>query len=365
MSSPAAEAHSASTRPPRRRLRRWLGALAAVAVVVAVFGFVLPRVADYGAVWDVVSDISPAWSAILIGAAILNLATFAPPWMAGIPGLSYWHATVMTQASTAASAVLPGGDALGAGISYAMLRRWGFRAQEVAVGVAATSLWNLFVNVAFPVAAIAALAVTGEADPLLVRVAIVGVVALAVLVVLLGASLSSRRRAIWLGELAGRGASLATCLLRRGRVRGWGRSLAQMREQALVLVRRRWLALTVTTLAGHLTVFLVLLVALRALDVSGEEVSFVEAFAAWSLVRLLTAVPITPGGLGVVELGLTAALVGFGGPQVEVVAAVLVYRFLTYVPPIAIGGVCLLMAARWTRVPAAGAATGSQRPEQR
>ena len=59
---------------------------------------------------------------------------------------------------------------------------------------------------------------------------------------------------------------------------------------------------------------------------SSSEVTWVEALAAWGLVRLLTAVPITPGGLGVVELGLSAALVGFGGSNDEVVAAVLLYR---------------------------------------
>ena len=45
--------------------------------------------------------------------------------------------------------------------------------------------------------------------------------------------------------------------------------------------------LTLATLAGHLTVYLVLLVSLRVLDVTAGEVSAVEAFAAWSLVRLL------------------------------------------------------------------------------
>ncbi|MCC6833261.1 MAG: UPF0104 family protein, partial [Thermoleophilia bacterium] len=75
--------------------------------------------------------------------------------------------------------------------------------------------------------------------------------------------------------------------------------------------------------------------------------SVVESFAAWSLIRILTAVPITPGGLGVVELGLTGALVGFGGDQEPVVAAVLAYRVLTMVPPIALGGLCL---AVWRRM---------------
>jgi putative heme transporter len=71
--------------------------------------------------------------------------------------------------------------------------------------------------------------------------------------------------------------------------------------------------------------------------VPGSEVSVVEAFAAWSLARLLGSVPITPGGIGVVELGLTGALLGFGGNNAGVVAAVLVYRFLTMVPTLVLG----------------------------
>ena len=53
--------------------------------------------------------------------------------------------------------------------------------------------------------------------------------------------------------------------------------------------------------------------------------------------RLLGTIPITPGGIGVVELSLTATLIGFGGSNAGVVAAVLVYRFLTMVPTIVIG----------------------------
>ena len=58
-------------------------------------------------------------------------------------------------------------------------------------------------------------------------------------------------------------------------------------------------------------------------------------FAAWTLVRLLGSLPFTPGGIGVVELGLTGALVGFGGNNAGVVAAVLLYRFLTMIPTLA------------------------------
>jgi uncharacterized protein (TIRG00374 family) len=52
---------------------------------------------------------------------------------------------------------------------------------------------------------------------------------------------------------------------------------------------------------------------------------------------LLTAIPITPGGLGIVELGLTGALVAAGAGDAEAVATVLVYRALTWLPPILTG----------------------------
>ena len=45
--------------------------------------------------------------------------------------------------------------------------------------------------------------------------------------------------------------------------------------------------------------------------------TLIEAFAAWALVRILGAIPFTPGGLGLVELGLSGALVAFGAANAE------------------------------------------------
>jgi uncharacterized protein (TIRG00374 family) len=125
-----------------------------------------------------------------------------------------------------------------------------------------------------------------------------------------------------------------------------GEAFVRFRQETMGLLRRRWHVITLATLAGHLSVFAVLLVSLRVLDVPASEVTWIEAFAAWSVVRVLGSLPITPGGLGIVELGLTSLLVGFGGGQAEVVAAVLVYRFLTMVPTLVLG---LVAAATWRR----------------
>ena len=149
-----------------------------------------------------------------------------------------------------------------------------------------------------------------------------------------------------IGDLAARLVSWLKRLFRRSPVRWDGEAFVHFRKETMGLLRRRWHVLTLATLAGHLSVFAVMLVSLRVLDVPASDVTLVEAFAAWSVIRVLGSLPITPGGLGIVELGLTSLLVGFGGGQAEVVAAVLVYRFLTIVPTLLLG---MAAAATWRR----------------
>ena len=331
----------------RERVKANAGRVAAIALVIGVFAFVLPRVANYGDVWDALGGLSSGGAAALAVVALINLATFGPPWMAAFPGLSFLHSMVLSQASTAAANVLPGGDAVGIALGYAMLRRWGFSVEQVTVGSAATTVWNAFANVIFAVAAVGFLATAGESHALLTTLALVGAVAVGVAIVLFAIALNDDGNARLVGGAAERAWNRLARLLRRRPASGWDERLVGFRREAVGLLRRRWLALTAATLAGHLTVFLVLIVALRAVGVPSADVSVAEAFAAWALIRIITTVPITPGGLGVVELGLTGGLVTFGGHQAPVVAAVLLYRVLTYVPPLAVGGVCLLI---WRRL---------------
>jgi uncharacterized protein (TIRG00374 family) len=332
----------------RRRLskRYVLGGGLGIAVVVATFAFVLPRIADYRDVWGVVKGLSWADLGLLAGATALNLATFAPPWMASLPGLRFRQAFVVTQASTASTYIAPAGVAVGMALSFAMLRAWGFPAAAVSLAVAVTGVWNQLAMLAFPTVGLALLALTGTPHTALDTIAFVG---LAIFVVVVGgfaAGLSTPRLTRRVGDLAARVASWGRRLIRKQPVTWDGEAFVRFRNRTNSLLGRRWHVLTLATLAGHLTVYLVLLVSLRVLGVTADEVTAVEAFAAWSLVRLLGSIPITPGGLGVVELGLTTALVGFGGDQVEVVAAVLVYRVLTVVPTLLIG---LLAGATWRR----------------
>ena len=308
-----------------------------ILIVVLTFAYFLPKIANYGEVWGIVKTLSWEWIAVLLGAALLNVVTFAPPWMIALPGLRFFPALTMTQASTALAMVMHGGLAVGIAGSYGMLRSWHFPGRDIGRAVTLVSLWNQFANLAYPIVGVFLLSVEGEEATILATAAFVGVAILGIAVAGLVLVLASPGLATGIGDTAATATSWLRAKLRRGPVLWGGSSFERFRQDAVDLLRRRWHALTLATLAGSLSVFLVLLLTLRALGVGESEVTVVEAFAAWALVRLLGSIPITPGGVGVVELGLTTALVGFGGSNAGVVAAVLVFRFLTMVPTLLAG----------------------------
>ena len=157
--------------------------IAALVVVVAVFANFLPRIADYTDVLDVVRELSTLQLLLLAVVGVINIVTFPPPWMAALPGLSFRQGLVLTQTSTALSSAVPGGDAVGIGVSFAMLRQWRFDSQAVTTAVVLTGLWNQLINVCLPLVALALLTLGGEDQPLLRSAGLIGVVVLLVVVV--------------------------------------------------------------------------------------------------------------------------------------------------------------------------------------
>jgi uncharacterized membrane protein YbhN (UPF0104 family) len=326
--------------------RRIILGVISVAVIVGVFAFILPRIADYGAVWGVIRSLTWEQGLLLAAAVLANLATYAPPYMAALPGLDYWRGSLITTSSTASTYIAPGGAAVGVGVSFAMLRGWGFAGQRVALAVTLTGVWNQLFMLGAPAVALGLLTAQGEKNAALQTTAAIGLAIFVLATAGFIAALARDNLARWLGDHAARAASWALGVIRRKPVTWDGESLVRFRRQAIGLLGRRWLPLTLATLAGQLTVFLVLVVCLREVGVGPHQVTLTEAFAGWTLVRLLGSLPITPGGIGIVELGLTGALVGFGGSNDRVVAAVLLYRALTIVPTLVLG---VIGAALWRR----------------
>jgi uncharacterized protein (TIRG00374 family) len=324
----------------KQRLRKAVGPVFGLLVVAAIFIAILPQITSYQAVWDAAVGLGLTdWGVILLS-VIANVATSGPPWMAAVPGLSYKRAMLMTQTTTLFTTVLPLGEAVGIATQVKMLSGWKFRGPTITAGLVLVTLWNQTVNVVIPIAAVAALGPSHDSGYLVV----VSIIAVVMLVVIIGALVFAMRAdsaAHRVGEFAGRAVTALLKLVRRGPAQDWGARLVRLRHETIGVVSERWHVLTITTLVNQLTLFGVLLVILESVGV--DNISTLEALAAWSFTRLLASVPITPGGLGVTELGMTAALVGFGGGRTGVVTAVLLYRVLTFIPTILVGSVCALI----------------------
>lgn len=106
-----------------------------------------------------------------------------------------------------------------------------------------------------------------------------------------------------------------------------------------------------TTVASHVTLWLVLLACLRASGLTQAQVPWQASLAAFAFVRLLSVLPITPGGVGVVEVGLTGPLIVGLGPAAtaKVAGAVLLFRAATYLLPIPLGALAYLWWRRTHR----------------
>ncbi len=328
----------------RSKWRRFAQALISLVVVVAIFWFVLPQLADFGEVWRTITDMTSLEFGVLFAFAAFNLWTYLPVNMSVLPGLRGREAFVSNNASTAVTNSIPGGSAIGLGLTFAMYRSWGFDNGAVTLALLVSGVLNTFVKLGMPVLALGFLVVQGESSTALVAAALIGLAVLGVAVGVFAAMLKTDTLARRIGEWIGSAASFFAKLLRRPPVTGFGDRVVSFRRRTISLLSTRGWYATSATILSHFSLYVVLLVSLRQVGVSEDEVSWAQVLAAFAFGRLLTAIPITPGGLGVIELGYVAALsVGVDSAiRAQIVAAVIVFRVLTFVPPILIGVVAYL-----------------------
>jgi uncharacterized membrane protein YbhN (UPF0104 family) len=340
-----------SARLKRNRTLRVVRALLFPAILVGVFFGALPHLADMEAVWRVIADMSPAEVAVLVALTLLNVVTYWPVLMAGMPGLTPGRAALVNQSSTSVAMTLPGGGAIAIGVSYSMYTSWGFSASDVGLVTISTGIANFAVKLALPLAAVALVMARGESVEGWLSGAVIGIGILAGAAAVVAFVLRDERTARWMGRMMGRAARLG------GSGSAWDDAAGRFRGSLVALLRRRWAPLAVATVISQLAVYSVLLAALRFVGVPDREIGWDQALAVFALVRLASAVPLIPGNVGLAELGYIGGLLLVGGDRTHVVAAVLLFRFLTYFVQIPLGGVTYLL---WRRgLPGGGARTRS------
>jgi uncharacterized protein (TIRG00374 family) len=344
--------------PPQRNKkplwRRLIGPAFSVVLVVAVYFWFLPQFTDLSDVWAAVQAMTWWQVTVLVLAAVWNLATYQFVMLTTTPGMNLGQATVSTETTTAVSNTLLGGAAIAVGLTYAMNSSWGFSRSRTSVSLLLSGLWNNFAKLGLPVLAITLLVFTSTPTTSRMLAAALGLAGLIAAVVLLWLALRSRESAARVGRVLARLVSALLRVVHRGPVQGWDDAMTKFRDRTVLLLHARWHWLTLTTVVSHLSLFVVLLLALRFCGVSADDVAWPEILAVFAFARLLTAIPFTPGGLGIIELALITGLSAAGGARSAVAAGVLVYRVLTYVLPIPIGVLTYVFWQRnksWRRAP--------------
>ena len=348
--------------PPAKKgfpVRRLIQVAFSLFIVVGIFAFAIPRIADYSKVWSTIQGLTLIEFATLFAAMLFNLVTYWLANMAALPGLRWPQAAVVTQTTTSVANTLPAGGAIAVGLTFQILHSWGFGAQQITLYIGVTGVWNTFMKLGLPIVALALLALTGQATGALVVAALVGLAVLAVAVSLFALALWKKEFARRIGDGLGRLVSWFLRPLHKPAITTWGEQAVAFRRRTITLISRRWPLLTITTVVSQLALWLVLLLSLRHVGISEQEVSTLQTLAVFAFGRLLGAIPITPGGLGVIELGYIGGLVTAGGNEAQVVAAVLLFRVLTYGIQIPIGAFTYVIwraKSSWRRpAPAHGA----------
>lgn len=296
---------------------------------MVAFAWALPRFADYGQVWASLEGIRPGVVPVLVVVAALNLVSPSLSQVAALPGLRLREAVAVDWTTTTVTNLVPGGSALAIGLTWSMYRSFRLTSSAIARSVVVTGVWDTLVKLGTPLPAALWLATQRPVGPALVQAAVVGGMLFAVAVGLGVAVLAGPAPARLLGRLVDRLPLVGT---------GWPERLAALRTDTLGLLGERGLALTVTTVAGHANLYLLLVVCLRAVGVDRPVLGWAPVLAAFAFGRLVTALPVTPGGLGVMEVGLVGALSAVGqAPEAPLVAAVLLFRFLSFALPLPLG----------------------------
>jgi uncharacterized protein (TIRG00374 family) len=234
----------------------------------------------------------------------------------------------------ATSHVVPGGSAPGTALSYRLLTESGVEGPDAAFALATQGVGSAVVlNAIFWVFLVISLFIHGF-NPSYLVAAGVGVVLIAAFGSVVILLLEGRDRAVdVIRRIADKvpfldGDKTAAVFTR---IAGRLRTLVDDRE----LLRRAiaWAAANWLLDAASLWVFIAAF---------GKLVSPVDLFVAYGLANVLAVIPITPGGLGVIEGVLIPTLHGFGVDKGVATVAVLAYRLVNFWLPIPVGGACYL-----------------------
>lgn len=308
-----------------------------MAIGIIVLSILAPGVVDR--VLDVLTSaerlrtIRVGWFVVMVG---LEIASFACMWWLiriVLPGVSWFVAGTSQLTSNAVSRVVPGGAAVGGATLYRMLSVSGVTPRQAGGALAATSIVSTAALFAIPASGLLMALFGAPVPESLLSVAVAGGV-LFVMLVAIGAIGIRFTRPL---ELVGRGLNRLFITVGGWLRQSWGVTpshLVAERDRLVAVVGKKWPQVTIAAALNWVFDYLTLVAALYGV---GADPRLSLVLIAYSGAAVLAMIPITPGGFGFVEVGLTTLLVGSGISTQNALLATLAYRIISFWVPLASG----------------------------
>jgi uncharacterized protein (TIRG00374 family) len=283
-------------------------------------------------------EVFPAW---FVPIFVLEALAFVSMWelmRIALDARGWFDVACAQLAGNALSRALPGGAATGATTMFQMLASAGFDRATTSTALTAVGLLSTGTLLVLPVLALPALFFGIAVRSELVRGAIFGGVL--GIFVLTGASiLLISDRVV---EAVGQAVDWVVAFVRRGHEaeHRFAHRLVESRDFVRDALAESWTRAVPAALGNQLFDFGALYVSLLAVGSHADPILVLLAYVAGSVLAM---VPITPGGLGFVEAGLTGVLTLAGVSPDHAVLATLLYRLFSYWLPLPAGAIASVL----------------------
>ena len=269
-----------------------------------------------------------AFVALLVAEAILAAAF--------VPGLSVGRGAITFLATSAVTSVVPGPSDYP--LRYRMLRSWGYDSRTAATAGAGPTVFNSAHKLVMPLVAAAALWLgdvhVGGVGRLLLTSCIV-LVAVSALIAFVAGTEGRTRTA----------AGVVAAVVRRP----VAERIVVARNHAVVLARQTWKRAVLGEVLVVSASVLLFVWCMRGVGLPADRASWAAMLCVWAMVRAISALPTTPGDVGVSELvyvSLLGQVTGRGWVN-TITAGVVVYRLMTFFAPVPLG-LLAFGVWRWT-----------------